>query len=130
MFVGTNMSVTCIIRLSTALDSDITMDVSWFKGNSLLSNGTDRVSISLISGKMVTFTSTLFINPLIDQDNATKFKCQAFASSDSVFVGKSEIGESSASIQVKLRSQLYRLISPEVLSYCTFYSFISTQDHG
>ena len=104
---GTNLSVTCDITFGTEVNNDITVNASWLRGNSLLSNNTERYFISSLSGKRQSFTSTLLINPLTDLDNATEFKCQASASSDNMFIGKSGIGEGSASIVVQQKGQLY-----------------------
>lgn len=110
-FAGTNLSVTCNITLGTEVNSDnITVNVSWFSWNSVLSNDTERIFISSLSGKKQSFTNNLLIYPLSDLENATEFKCQASASSDSMFIGKSGIGEISASILVHQKSQLYGLI--------------------
>ena len=90
-----------MIALSINVDSAVTIDVNWFNGTRHISNATDRASISLLSGKMSSFNSTLIIGPLSDVDNSSNFTCKASAFSDSVFIGQSGVGQSSVNILIQ-----------------------------
>ena len=105
MYAGTNLSVVCGISIDAAVDSDISVNVTWLNGSSFISNGTERVFISPHSGAKPSFTSTLFIHPLVDVDNSN-FTCRASIHSDSQFINQSNVGESSIQIPVEQRSQL------------------------
>ena len=102
------MELSCTISFSTAVDNDLDqINVSWFNGSTSISNKTDRLTVSTLSGiRQLLFISTLIISPLLDVDNNAIFKCQASANSDSEFVGPSEIEESSVTISVLQRSEL------------------------
>ena len=115
LYAGMNISVDCNAFLSTSVDSDVTVNIKWFNGSMPLSKNSDRVSISPLSGERPSFTSTLYIIPLYDVDNATTYRCRASANSDSYFIGSSDIGESSITISVHQRSQYL------IVSYSNFY---------
>ena len=100
------MSVVCVISINAAVDSEISVDVTWFKESTLISNETERVLVSSLAGTKPSFTSALLINPLVDEDDASNFTCRASIHSDSIFVGQSNIGEGSIHIPVEQRSQL------------------------
>ena len=106
LYAGTNLSVICGISINTAVDSDIFVNISWFNGSILLSNETERVSVSSLAGAKPSFTSTLMIDPLIDIDNASDFICRASIDSDTIFIEQSNVGEGSIHIPVQQRSQL------------------------
>ena len=102
------MELSCSISFSTAVDNNDLdqINVSWFNGSTSISNKTDRLTVSTLSGIRQPFISTLIIRPLFDVDNDATFKCQASANSDSEFVGPSKIEESSVTISVLQRSEL------------------------
>ena len=106
IYAGTNLSIACDILISTAVDTDIFINVTWQNGTSTISNLTERVFISSISGTKPLFTSTLLIHPLIDVDNAQNFTCEASVQSNSSFVTSSSAGEGSIHIPVMQRGQL------------------------
>ena len=109
LYAGTNLELSCNSSFSTAVDNDDLdqINVSWFNGSTGISNKTDRLTVSTLSGiRQLSFISTLIISPLFDVDNNATFKCQASANSDSEFVGPSEIGEGSVSVFVLQRSEL------------------------
>ena len=89
-----------------AVDSDISVEVMWFNGSTTISNETERVLVSPLVGTKPSFTSSLFIHPLIDSDNASNFICQASIHSDSIFIEQSNVGEGSIHIAVQQRSEL------------------------
>lgn len=104
LIAGTNLSVICNIVLSTAVVSSVLVNVTWLNGSIPITNDTNRVSISLLSGTKPLFTSILTISPLTDVDSSNNFLCQASASSDDSFIETSEVGESSTHISVMQRS--------------------------
>jgi hypothetical protein len=106
VYAGTDLSVICDISISAAIDSDISVDVSWFNGSAPLSDETERVSVLPLAGTKPSFTSAILIRPLIDIDNTSNFSCQASIHSDSVFIEQSNTGEGSIHIPVQQRSQL------------------------
>ena len=105
-YAGINLSITCVITLSVYVDSAVTIDVNWYNGTGHITYDTGRVSISSLTGKGPSYNSTLIIGPLSDLDNHSNFTCKAYALSDSMFVGQSEVGESSVNILIQQRSQL------------------------
>ena len=106
MYAGTNLSVICDIYINTAVDSDISVNVTWFNGSVHISNETERVSVLPLDGTKPSFSSDLMIHPLIDVDNTSNFSCQASVHSDSAFIEQSNVGEGSIHIPVQQRSQL------------------------
>jgi hypothetical protein len=106
VYAGTDLSVICDISISAAVDSDISVDVSWFNGSAPLSNETERVSVLPLTGTKPSLTSALLIHQLIDVDNTSNFSCQASIHSDSEFIERSNVGEGSIYIPVQQRSQL------------------------
>jgi hypothetical protein len=106
VYAGTNLSVTCDISIDAAVDSDISVNVSWLNGSAPLSDETERVSVFPLAGTKPSFTSALLIHPLIDVDNTSNFNCQASIDSDSEFIEQSNTGEGSIHIPVQQRSQL------------------------
>ena len=72
------MSVICTITLDLSVNDDVSIDVTWLRGNITLSNNTERVAISPLLVNTTSFYSILNLYPLIDTDNTT-FSCQAMA---------------------------------------------------
>ena len=109
-YAGKNLSITCVVTISVKInvDSAVIINVNWYNGTRHITNDTGSVSITSLTGKGPSYNSTLIIGPLSDFDNRSNFTCRAYALSDSrtVFVGQSEVGESSVSILVQQRSQL------------------------
>ena len=106
MYAGTNLSVICDVSINTAVDSDISVNVTWFNGSAPISIETERVSVLPLAGTKPSFSSDLLIHPLIDVDNTSNFSCQASIHSDSAFIEQSNVGEGSIHIPVQQRSQL------------------------
>ncbi len=108
MYAGTNLFVTCDISINAAVDSDISVNVSWFNGSALITNETERVSVFPLAGTKPFFISALLIHPLIDVDNTSNFICQAsiHSDSDSEFIEQSNLGEDSIHIPVQQRGEL------------------------
>ena len=106
VYAGTSLSVICDISINTAVDSDISVNVTWFNGSAPISNETERVSVLPLNGSKPSFTSDLLIHRLIDLDSTFNFSCQASVHSDSEFIERSNTGEGSIHIPVQQRSQL------------------------
>ena len=106
VYAGTNLSVICDISINTAIDSDISVNITWFNGSAPISTETERVSVLPLDGSKPSFSSDLLIHPLIDVDDTSNFSCQASVHSDSTFIEQSNVGEGSIHISVQQRSQL------------------------
>ena len=106
MYAGTNISVICDVSINTAVNSDVSVNVTWFNGSAPISTETERVSVLPLAGTKPSFSSDLLIHPLIDVDNTSNFSCQASIHSDSAFIEQSNVGEGSIHIPVQQRSQL------------------------
>lgn len=117
LLAGTTVSITCIVTLSAAVDSEVSMNVIWLNGSTPISNDTDRISISLLSGQKPNYTSILAVSPLSDVDNAN-YTCQASASSENNFILASEVGKSSANIHVEQISRLNVIINVHLITFC------------
>ena len=102
-FAGTTTSVTCRISLSESVDNTVSLRAIWLNGNISMSNDTDRVSVSPLSGANPSFTSTLTISPLSDVDDNAQLTCQASADSSIDFITTSGNGENSTLLYVMQR---------------------------
>ena len=79
------------------------MDIIWLNGSTPLSNSTNRVTISPLSGSQQPFTSILALSPLSTFDNAY-FTCRARArppANVQTLVTASEQGEGTISLTVE-----------------------------
>lgn len=90
-----------MITVSINVDSAVTIDVNWFNRTRHISNATNRVSISPLSGKKPLYKSILTIDPLSDVDNSSDFICKSSALSDSMFIEQSGVGQISVTISVQ-----------------------------
>lgn len=81
LFAGitTPLRLNCSISIDSAVDTPVTVSVTWLRGDTQLSNNTDgRITISPLSGSQPSLTSTLTLSPLSTEDN-TSFTCRAGA---------------------------------------------------
>ena len=100
----TSVTLTCTITLSDAVDTDVMMEVTWFRSGTPLSNTTSRVTISPLAESGRTFTSNLTLFPLYPEDNTT-FTCKAAGrpKTQQQFITASELAMDSAPIIVIIR---------------------------
>ena len=104
LYAGTtSVTLTCTMTLSDDVDTEVMMEVTWFRSGTPLSNTTSRVTISPLAESGRSFTSNLTLSPLYPEDNTT-FTCKAVAlpSPRSAFVIKSEKNMSTVSIVIQL----------------------------
>ena len=92
LYAGTtSVTLTCTITLSDAVNTDVMMEVTWFRSGTPLSNTTSRVTISPLAESGRTLTSNLTLSPLSTED--TSLACIAVTRSTSnIFVTESEPG--------------------------------------
>ena len=102
LIAGTNVSVICIITLDLSVNN-VSIDVTWLRGNITLSNNIERVVISPLLVNTTSFYSILNLYPLIDTDNTT-FSCQAMAYSYSELIRNSSIMKMDLFIPVSIQS--------------------------
>ena len=105
LYAGTtSVTLTCTMTLSDDVDTEIMMNVTWFRSGTPLSNTTSRVTISPLAESGRSFNSNLTLSPLYPEDNTT-FTCKAVAlpSPRSAFVIKSEKNMSTVSIVIQLQ---------------------------
>ena len=103
LYAGRIVSVTCSVTLSSAVDTSIFVNVTWLREDTVLSNATERVSISPALNNMSSFITILTLSPLIDTDN-TNFSCEAMAYSCDEFITNSSVNKTDIFIPVKVRS--------------------------
>ena len=105
LYAGTtSVTLICTITLSDAVDTDVMMEVTWFKSGTPLSNTTSRVTIYPLAESGRTFTSNLTVSPLYPEDNTT-FICRAAAlpSPRSAFVSRSDEAMSTVNVLIQLQ---------------------------
>ena len=68
LYVGSRLTLTCNVTLDPNVDSNETVTTSWSGPNN---NSGDRHLVTATSGSGSTYTSSLRISPLTDQDNGT-----------------------------------------------------------
>ena len=105
LYAGTtSVTLTCTITLSDDVDTDVMMEVIWFKSGTLLSDTTSRVTISSLAESGRTFTSNLTLSPLYPEDN-TIFTCKTVRrpKTQQQFLTASDLAMDSASINVIIR---------------------------
>ena len=79
LYAGTtSVILTCTITLSDNVDTDVMMEVTWFRSGTSLTNATSRVTISPLAESGRTFSSNLTLPLLYPEDNRT-FSCMAVA---------------------------------------------------
>ena len=71
LYVGSNLTLTCDVTLDPNVDNDETVTTSWSGPNDITG---ERHLATATSGSGSTYTSSLRISPLADQDNGT-FTC-------------------------------------------------------
>ncbi len=92
----------CNISIDSALDSFLTVSITWLKDGTPLTNDTDRVTVTPLSGSKSPFIGTVTLSPPSMEDNAN-FSCRASAmpSTDLASVNASDVGEGSTVIVVQ-----------------------------
>ena len=92
----------CNISINSSLDSFLTVSITWLREGTPLVNGTDRVTITPLSGSKSPFISTLILSPPSMEDNAS-FSCRASAmpSIELASVNASDVGEGSTIVVVQ-----------------------------
>ena len=80
VYAGTRdpLILMCNITIDSAFDSFVTVSITWLRGMTPLSNNTDHVTISPLSGSQSPLTSSLTLSPPSIEDNTT-FTCRAGA---------------------------------------------------
>ena len=66
LYAGSNLTLTCDVTLDPNVDNDETVTISWSGPNNITG---ERYLVSATSGSGSTYTSSLRISPLTDQDN-------------------------------------------------------------
>ena len=105
LYEGTRQTLTCTVTLPEAVDSDVTVDVEWLFGGSLIAPF-DRVIISPVATMRPPFTSTLTLSPLTMSDGG-QYTCQATADSASPYVASSAEGSGRTTLSVEGTSHLH-----------------------
>ena len=75
LFVGAALTLTCDVDFDPSLTGHVNVDVTWQRGNSIIFNTTDHVSI-ISSQSDSQFSSILTLYSLSEKDNTT-FTCTA-----------------------------------------------------
>ena len=101
LYAGRIESVTCSVTFSSAVDTNILVNVTWLREGTVLSNATRRVSISPTLNNISSFNSILTLSPLVDTDN-TNFSCEAMAYSYDRFITNSSVIKTDIFIPVKV----------------------------
>ena len=69
LYIGSSLTLTCAVTLNPTLDNDETVTTSW-SGPSDIGGGRYHINNS-----DRTYTSSLTINPIVEQDNGTYIIC-------------------------------------------------------
>ena len=72
LYVGSSLTLTCAVTLNPNVDNDETVTTSW-SGPSDIGGGRYRINNGSNSDR--TYTSSLTINPIVQQDNGTYIIC-------------------------------------------------------
>ena len=77
-YVGSRspLTLTCVVDFDPTLVNYGNVSVSWWRGTSLLTNYTDRVSIVSSLSHLTQYTSNLTLYPILAEDSAN-FTCRA-----------------------------------------------------
>ena len=106
LYVGsrTPLTLTCDVDFDPTLTTFVNVSVTWWRGTSLLSHHTDRVSI-VSSLNSTQFTSSLTLYPLLAEDS-TNFTCRAgiIPTDDLTSITASDLRDET--VQVILQGQL------------------------
>ena len=107
LYAGTtSVTLTCTITLTDDVDTDVMMEVTWFRSGTPLSDNTSRVTISPLVESVRPFTSDLTLSPLYPEDNTT-FTCMAVGrpKTQQEFITPSEVAMDNNSIEVIIRGK-------------------------
>ena len=107
LYAGTtSVILTCTITLSDDVDTDVMMEVTWFRSETLLSNSTSRVTISPLAESGRIFTNNLTLSPLYPEDD-TSFTCNATGNAKTrrQYIMASSPGMNGDSITVMVRGK-------------------------
>ena len=93
----------CNVTIDSAFADFTNVSINWFRGTTLLVNGTDRATISSPSGSG-TLTSVLTLTPpSLEDSNTFTCKASAISSTELASVNASDVGEGSIYIVVQSR---------------------------
>ena len=97
----TSVTLTCTITLSDDVDTDVMMEVTWFRSGTPLSNTNSRVTISPLAESGKIYTSNLILSPLSTEDS-TDFRCDAVVIPVTLsLVTRSDTSSSTVSVSVE-----------------------------
>ena len=104
VYVGSRapLILMCNVTIDSAFDIFVTVSITWLRGLTPLSNSTNHVTISPLSGSQSPFTSSVTLSPPSIEDNTT-FTCRAGAipSAELGTATASDLGEGTVTIVVK-----------------------------
>ena len=91
LYVGGNVTLECLIRLDSTVDTSVTVAVVWSASNGVIITNTSRYLVSPVTGSFRTYHATLHLSNLMTNDSVG-YNCNATASPDppSTFVASNE----------------------------------------
>ena len=91
LYVGENVTLKCLIRLSNTVDTSVKVAVVWSASNGMAITGTSRHVVSPVTDSFPTYNATLHLSNLMRSDTSN-YTCNATASPDppSPFIVSSE----------------------------------------
>lgn len=93
LYAGTNVSLNCEVSLDAAVDTNISVDIKWYKGG---------MQLMSIVATTPPFVDSLALTPLTDKDQGS-FICKAQTHSNDTFVVGGSKNEMLISINVSQR---------------------------
>ena len=101
LYVGENVTLKCLIRLDSTVDSSVTVTVVWSASDGVAITNTSRYTISPVTGSFPTYNATLHLSSLMMSDSSS-YTCNGTASPDppSSFIVPSKVQSELLSITI------------------------------
>ena len=91
LYVGGNVTLECLIRLDSTVDTNVTVAAVWSASNGVAITNTSRYAVSPVIGSFPTYNTILHLSNLMRSDSGN-YTCNATASPDppSTFIASNE----------------------------------------
>ena len=101
LYVGGNVTLKCLIRLDSTVDTNVTVAVVWSASDGVAIDNTSCYTVSPVTGSFPTYNATLPLSDLMMSDSSS-YTCNATVSADppSSFIVPSEVQSELLSVTI------------------------------
>ena len=101
LVAGSNATLVCTVSDYAVVGHDISVNITWSRSKTVLSNDHDRVVISELSNSQSTFTSRLSLSPLTAEDANITCSATAYLVVPNSFITESSMGSTFVRLSIE-----------------------------